>query len=1538
MKLGLDIFPAGLARNSLNEIELKFDLLLGFQFELMEGDTISISEINSVRSQFKSLFDSGKLKIQFLNTLNNSSQSENLNIDEKSISKIFPTNSWKKILKKSYTNKKVEVDIIFKVREKPPQETKDRIYSINSDQVNIEEADRNSEKVRNYSKAISNNKHKKMKYALYGMLDQSDTITKKQSFAFDELYAELLEHPILARKRFGLWVNASVDLKDVNNYSSVDKVELIIEDPEQKHKNWFNIDLANPVLASLPDYTIKHFKVPINKYYHGHSNFGIIRFNRDPSKNFTFSNKSLVHKSKAEGELDEEQVFRTDIRNDHFKIKNREIDGLYIYHDLRINEEEILENEYYGVIGQNVICKRNDLDSDRNELILSLCKRNVEYDKVPGLKETEEEGWIWINTDYVTEEDDKEVNYSDLVLFSWDGDNLAIPKAASQKTDGINKTKAKKSNHLLDLRTYLNRECKIEVKQTPIYKSNLRYSKNFKYSFLLKYVQANGYTLPLKTRKSNPEIDFHDLHAINNVDTFQNAWVEAPSIIKQDGISSEKMTIEPPTVIGKKIFKKKNSTDSNIENPEYRESDTHLIIKDKGISKRRYVFPSIVSLKEFEFLGYLDSKKLKAGNSLRLFLERNMIYHNLGEKQVIFNNGRVNKIFEENKFDYLADPRSRCLLFTPNNWQSVNLLRASGYSNIIIDSFLDFKISGEFNVFSDKYNRSVKPGRIKLTSQTTSKISINTGREKLDIKLFPGLKGNFRLHFFEEISNLGDIKNNTEVLQLLETNPYTEFKVTHSIKKPENITYSFDQSFLDFNSTNRKDTLVALRANEASKRDYFYYEFNFNHDPSRLQILFEENSDHILQDHSWLDQDAVNNSEYANYFNEYIRDEVRLKEKAKLINQEIGEDLYFEESKDEIPPKDLILNSYKFENDENRKLNEDVFRRIFGIDFLLDINDVRDTLEVGEYVYELGINSKSSIILVYSPDVSQNGDEKASFDLILSTNNDEIENESDYPEEKITNYESIKDNKLFLLKEKITYNHKVRFEYYWGSDLSKTDKSFRYEAGDSQLKLKCIINEVSSSPGPKNQEIIHELFSDNNLFTCIGLPDPALNDERLSLNPKLLDLYCYSKSLGTFSFFPYLYPSRLELNDFSEPYFIYTKDHFKRHHIKNIHFHGLSRYHGLYKDNRSKLSCSSKCENELQLEILHNYPLEPPKVDITPLFLNELSDNDNDSSASSTEMLLLLKIDKFYDSSNFQQLGLLVEEKDQKNKTSEASHAKSCQIGKDATWSGTPFSNTFLQYLYTSSRSPLFFKYYNSTSIKTDILTVSELSKSDSKNSYTTFDIISLKPHFLFSNEAWVALIRFKRDNISDAHSYFAKISLVNHVERVSPYIAPISKPAPAQIFPLYQKRTVSCFNKKEEQKFVISVNQNFQLKGKTGTNKQHSMNFFLICLSKNKSEDLIQFESGNYNFFYPSRKPNGSDKLYHYFDPEDQRFSIDSNTEAKFIYVFEMEAYINTGISRTGASKDSRTDKLYTALKQGKENFFFMRDIRIINIHRFKI
>jgi len=607
MKYGIHVIPNGLTKTN-NTVYLKYDLLLGFPFqEYFESKKIEKDQLKKIREDFQKIITQGNLTLRYIyNDTTTSEQS--IKVQDDNVDKIFDTKAWEEILEKAELDIyiKDETDELGKnrdvqkaindesVRVNGLVTTNEYLYNIERDgTVNLDRLEKNSEYVRENVKNLDNRKKRFSGDSLLKFRDQNSndavvleanpglretieeirnnetknslhgTCNSGKAYSLQSIYQEIIEHPYYAREVYGLWVPFTIDLSLINGFENVLSLELVINNYQDlddsillfeknisnqngENKTEFKVvDSTQTTIAELKDYSIQYFSIKSGLYYHGHKNYLITQ---QGSSAYIKSFKSLVHDSEKQKLKSEDRKLRFDYRLDDNSIYARDIDGLFIYHSLSLEEQKSFENDAYASIGQNVICKRRSKDGSLE--YFSLCQRYSEVKPKSFFsirKKIKEEGWIWINTLLEGDNNSQPTEYSDPILFAWLGDNLAIPKAVYQTGQHENNSTSDTS---INYHKLMER-CGLIHKYTPVPKSNIRFESNYEYEFLIKLVSANGYTLPLKSTKV--ELGIEDLIDISPSETytnpFYNAWIEGLNF----NSDPEYFSILPPTILGKTL-------------------------------------------------------------------------------------------------------------------------------------------------------------------------------------------------------------------------------------------------------------------------------------------------------------------------------------------------------------------------------------------------------------------------------------------------------------------------------------------------------------------------------------------------------------------------------------------------------------------------------------------------------------------------------------------------------------------------------------------------------------------------------------------------------------------------------------------------------------------------------------------------------------------------------------------------------------------------------------------------------------------------
>jgi len=988
IKIGIDLFPRGVKKCKAGKVCLTYDILLGFHFK---NDILDFSKdhIDECRMLFQNILDK-KLSIKYKDHADSLIAVKELSFESVLKNKeILKKESWDTIFSNS-TKYSIQYcslayalsqsndalkNFILKDSNEIGQVSEsfvDRLYDIdkksNSVIRNIDSLNKKQESAQLRARRMTS-KVRTNVMSVHDSMNFKEHLVFGNYIQFKQIFKEILVHPILAREHFGLWHSFSVPYVDVGPLAhTIRRVELIIYDSGKdtsshkvdfcdKNGNSLVHDTSVPVVAYLDNYKVEtHILSNGNvKYYHGHQNYGIIKYDRDPNDNFNIFLKSAVHNTAMKKVASEDRSILIDKREDIEEFSNHDIDGLFIYHDLGTSEEKaLLENPNYGVIGQNTVVLKSY--NGEIETLHSLCSRHVNYEPngFKNISDKPEEGWIFVNANVLAKKGQNSVEYSDPILFAWEGDNLAIPKPAVQVTSDLSgeyDSQNDEQKAQTQVKKFLT-EHVFRFNRGPKPSSNIRFNANTKYRFLLKYVGVNGYTLPMINANSDVELSLNDLRTlstdtIKEDDPFNKAWIH------YDGFQAtpEYFTIQPPLLLGSVIYdqekKPRQATIKRKSQPPkratstYGENDSSIIIRhipernDILEHKTRYIFPPMVELKELEFLGYFEKDKLNYGTDRKDYLKKCEAYHKRAKKDQIFEVTKYGKKkFNKRKIDYIADPRARKLMLTAHDWKTANTMDICGIDRANFKDFFPFDAAGKFDVF-----KNVKPGRMTVFGNRMNPLSLTLGTSRLRINLQRGMIAKFRIHLFQdkELTNFFQIDNDNpdntgttveeaiasltdaeKIFRLYSEHPFSDFKVCHASKKPLKLDFDVPRNFADTNG------YTARRPRVRSFRDHYYYEFDFNPDPSRIQILFGEYSDHIMSDNSFIPNDhyLVDTHDIPT---SYDRD--------FLANQEYlnaHEYLTYNNKLDEVPPNYLRVNNRVFE--EKPQLNDDIFRREFGVD------------------------------------------------------------------------------------------------------------------------------------------------------------------------------------------------------------------------------------------------------------------------------------------------------------------------------------------------------------------------------------------------------------------------------------------------------------------------------------------------------------------------------------------------------------------------------------------------------------------------------
>ena len=565
--------------------------------------------------------------------------------------------------------------------------------------------------------------------------DKAATPATKTILNLPDIIHSLFQHPQMAR-RYGLILDFYIPVKDLLETSQNPSVYISekIEVPK-------TVQLTVPNDDFLPAFTgnssaSRDIKSQIHciaygstvnsitKYYHGLANWGLIAY--DPA-NYTFKTVS------ADRELQQQQTIadaiaanqqQGDSLIDFSDIKGTVLEGIYLYRTGSTTDLAMENNSYdpgdgkqtveIGILGQNVA-----VNIDGAKEPFSLCRRYAEYRlKYPttlldnkGL--IQEEGWIHTHVGMKGQDG----SYHPQTVFSWTGSNLCVlreklahqdqkltPKEITQQGGGMHGAYSNQE----DPEKRLLAKNAFSWKYRLIPGKEVQLVNGMTYSFWIRQVLCNGYTLPLKTVEADPaELTLADLQdADSNPIPMPNfRFITSPFNLNETPINS-------PLLLANKLFHGKG--------PKTTESEAHLVTANPGETCQRLLFPSAITLQFGQLLGLFSQNSLQA-NTRETYYQRGM---EMVTRAMVEAPRSKEKISSD--LPYLADTRGVHLVITPGDWITRNYLLSFDIGQSKVDNNISVRLPSFFPFSSTTYPfyAGVSAGSMKLITESPETIHL----------------------------------------------------------------------------------------------------------------------------------------------------------------------------------------------------------------------------------------------------------------------------------------------------------------------------------------------------------------------------------------------------------------------------------------------------------------------------------------------------------------------------------------------------------------------------------------------------------------------------------------------------------------------------------------------------------------------------------------------------------------------------------------------------------------------------------------------
>ncbi|WP_276088103.1 hypothetical protein [Pedobacter sp. JY14-1] len=623
-----------------------------------------------------------------------------------------------------------------------------------------------------------------------------------------------------------------------------------------------------------------------SRYYHGLPDFGLLSLN-DYEFSYIDRDKQLHNESNASAAI------RKNLTDGKRFLEEREvisshIQGIFLHHLKATHSLQKLNS-----LGINISVQK----SRSGEVPwVSLCKRAVIYTPADGKPEAPviEQGWI--QPEPFVEAGDKHIGPQS--VFQWKGLNLCLAPLKPKRDQQAEQRKDVKQGGFVGINE--NGELEHFAKKSFTFEyqgvedSDLFLERGYHYKFMGVYVQSNGWALSTNAVPSNPaEITYYDLAKIGKYSS------------RNYQFNSGEFSMETEPVGSLEFPKPKNDAGTSANGQRL------VMYEDKAVSKE--VFPPAISFQQGMFLSLYNKSVLQATDKNYFSKVMPLMRRNASPMPASESETRIS---------YLADIRAKQLLVTAGNWYTAQFFKtASGTA-----SFFDFQTEGDFY-------RSVKPGKITLTSDKKVVVAIEQALGLLKIRTGQGYRFKFNLQVGEDVSNkssLADKLKLTSVNSLLLTE-----KLPGSGKVPLEVLSPVaapDPLVTDRSEYN------AIRPVSGELKDHVFFSFFLHHVRLRLIKRLQ-----LVASYTILEDDGEN-----------IPDKTILDREAKawksanpngaLLNGEYPPSVFYNEHKNLVHPQ--------------------VYRNRFGFDFKLE-ESMLHGLTQGDVLFEYKFTPKSSLKVVY---------------------------------------------------------------------------------------------------------------------------------------------------------------------------------------------------------------------------------------------------------------------------------------------------------------------------------------------------------------------------------------------------------------------------------------------------------------------------------------------------------------------------------------------------------------------------------------------
>jgi hypothetical protein len=533
-----------------------------------------------------------------------------------------------------------------------------------------------------------------------GIVHSAGNSVRNNKINLEEILGYILRNPVAA-KLMGLLIDFELsdkDSKEIFKQKNRKGLKLSANIPETEGIS-FMASIENSRYQYSSDYEIVEMS---GKYYHGivihtggETNCGLHKVGYDSTYSLLFVNPEKTLQSigfNAETIESDYIVDNKIVENRNLKIPRT--DGMILFRSVirkdrtqndkdEENNDEVIKTPD-GIVGQSVAV----IEGDSYDKILSLCWRSVSHSFPNTIKpfKTSEEGWI----NPLTIMDSTKGGFYNQVIFHWTGNNLCIeePNSIDDSTLPVNEDNIYKDTFEV-IGEYL--------KDPEPEKRNVMLVEGRKYSFILKDVHANGYSIPNSSR-SEFELGINDLM---KKEEYKRHYTISSKFELND-------PLKPPLFLQHKEEKKRGK------------SPYTLMIQNNYDFDYRYLIPPICDIQFLHFTGLLD-RILKESNSKEDFLKKTWALVDKAKCSLPETLDNANK-----NLNYLPDSRKDKLVFVPTDWRARNMFFDD-------KKFVKYQFEGFFS-HDETSIIDIKPMELVFTRSKENRFNIK--KENGQIRIF----------------------------------------------------------------------------------------------------------------------------------------------------------------------------------------------------------------------------------------------------------------------------------------------------------------------------------------------------------------------------------------------------------------------------------------------------------------------------------------------------------------------------------------------------------------------------------------------------------------------------------------------------------------------------------------------------------------------------------------------------------------------------------------------------------------------------------